>query len=97
MSTKYKVLIWFTTLFIGTSFWGYLTAKIYFDSGENLATLIGIGLGSSLPVLFITGIISGIIYYFFKYWKTAMWTWTVLVLIAMLWLTLGHSFIINNV
>lgn len=97
MSTKTKVLIWFTTLFIGSSFWGYLTTKIHFGPGDTFATMVGMGLGSSLPILFLSGIISGITYYFSKSWKTAMWTWTVIVLIIMLWLTLGHSFIFHNV
>lgn len=97
MSIKSKVLIWFAVLLIGSSYWGYLTTKIHFGSGDTLVEMIAMGLGSSLPVLFIAGIISGITYYFSKNWKTAMWTWTALSLIVMLWLTLGHSYIIHNV
>jgi|GEM_PF-3976641 len=97
MSTKAKVFYWSLVLLIGTSYWGYLTTKIHVGTVDSFATILGMGLGSSLPILAITGIICAATYYFSKNWKTAMWVWTVLVLIAMLFLTLGHSFIIHNV
>lgn len=97
MSTKNKVLIWIITLLIGTSYWGYMTTKIHFGPGDTIVTIIGMGLGSSLPVLLFSGIISGLVYYFSKNWLTAMWVWTVIALIVMLWLTLGHFFYIQNV
>ena len=97
MSTKAKVTYWALALLIGTFYWGYLTTKIHVGTVDSFATIIGMGVGSSLPILAVTGVISAVTYYFSNNWKTAMWVWTVLVLIVMLFLTLGQSFIIHNV
>jgi hypothetical protein len=85
---KSKLLLWALGLFVTSSFWAWLYRYALEGKSGSLAYQIGLAITGMLPVL-VTGIIAGVVYYFKRKPSSAMWTWTVVLLALLLFMTIG--------
>lgn len=88
--TKAKVALWVIGLLLGTLIWALLLDTAMFGGSiGNFTFRMGVALGMGGPVFVITGAIAGIVYVFKRKPATAMWTWTILLLVTFVALGLG--------
>ena len=82
--TKAKVALWVLGLLSGTIIWGLLmNTALYGEQTGNFANQVFVALGMGSPIFLITGAIAGIVYFFKREPSTAMWTWTILLLVTL--------------
>jgi len=90
--SKIKITLWGLGLLSGTILWAFLINAAVLGGGKlNLTPQLGQALGMGGPVFIITGAIAGIVYFFKRKPTTAMWTWTVLLLVTLIILGIGGA------
>jgi len=90
--TKAKVTLWVLSLLGGTIVWAFSLTTILLGGGKlDFMSQLGRALGMGGPVLIITGAIAGIVYFFKRKPTTALWTWTVLLLVTLIILGIGGA------
>jgi hypothetical protein len=90
--TKMKVILWGLSLLIGAMVWALLMITAMFGNGQSgFIPQLGSALGMGGPVFLITGVIAGTVYFFKRNPSTAMWTWTILLLVTFVALGIGGA------
>lgn len=90
---KKKIVLWVLGLFSVSIMWALLvnTATVGPNTGNFFPDQIVTALGMVLLPFLSTGAIAGLVYIFKRKPSTAMWTWTVLLLVAGLFLSVGAA------
>ena len=90
--TKPEISLWVLGLLSGNVLWAFLMNAIVFGGGElDFMSQLDQSLGMAGPVFLITGAIAGIVYFFKRRSTTAMWTWTILLLVTLAVLSISGA------
>lgn len=89
---KAKISFWILGLLSGTLMWALLmNVAVFGENVGNFKMQLGVALGMGTPVFLITGAIAGFVYVFKRNPSTAMWTWTILLLVTLVALGIGAA------
>lgn len=90
--TKTKITLWVLGLLSGTLIWALLMiTALSVEKIVNFTYQMGLALGLGSPVFLITGAIAGVVYFFKRKPSTAMWTWTILLLVTLVVIGIGGA------
>ena len=84
-----RELIWIGGLFIGSLLWAFLMNTAMWGRLGSFSFELGAALGEGGVVFLGTGLVSGIVYAVSKSSSKALWTWTILLLIVFVLLSIG--------
>lgn len=93
-----KIGLWIIALFVGSVLWGMMVNATSYG-GRSLALSLGAGIGSGGVVFLATGVVALIVRAFQRFDPSkrhvAMWTWTVTLLIGLIFASLGHAHLMS--
>ena len=78
-----RTTLWIIGLFVGSISWALLLNTAVFGPPASFQEEAGIALGMGGPVFVGAGIVAGIVYAVSKNQTKSLWTWTILLLIAL--------------